>query len=114
MVAVSRVNACGGCTSVHERWALRSGVSSDELAAIGLGDLAALDERSRAAVVYATARAESRFRGPAPPDVAAEAESRLTPEELAAVEAIARAMALANLSANTTAALGNRLRGRSR
>ena len=39
MVAVSRVNACRGCTFVHERWALRSGVSADELAAIGLDDL---------------------------------------------------------------------------
>ena len=48
MVAVSRVNACGGCTFVHQRWALRAGVSSEELEAIGLGDLAALDERSRA------------------------------------------------------------------
>ena len=36
MVAVSRVNACGGCTFVHQRWALRAGVSSEELEAIGL------------------------------------------------------------------------------
>ena len=55
MVAVSRVNACAGCTWVHERWVLRAGVSAAELEAIGLGDLARLDERSRAAVVYAAA-----------------------------------------------------------
>jgi AhpD family alkylhydroperoxidase len=36
MVAVSRVNACGGCTFVHQRWALRAGVSSEELEAISL------------------------------------------------------------------------------
>jgi hypothetical protein len=109
MVAVSRVNACRGCTFVHERWALRSGVTSDELAAIGLDDLATLDERSRAAVLFATARAESRFRGPVPSAVAADAASQLRPGELAAVEAIARAMAFANLSASTVAALRARV-----
>ena len=62
MVAVSRVNACRGCTFVHTRWALRSGVTADELDAIGLADLGRLDRRSRAAVVYATALAEDRFR----------------------------------------------------
>ncbi len=109
MVAVSRVNACRGCTFVHERWATRSGVTPDELAAIGLDDLATLDDRSRAAVLYATARAESRFSVPVPPDVAEEAASRLSPRELDAVEAIAQAMALANLSASTVAALGSRV-----
>ncbi len=110
MVAVSRVNACRGCTLVHERWAFRSGVTSEDLAAIGLGDLGTLDERSRAAVLYATARAESSFSGPVPPDVAAESASRLSPQELDAVEAIARAMALANLSVSTAAALSARVR----
>jgi len=38
---------------VHQRWALRAA----ELEAIGLGDLARLDDRSRAAIVYATALA---------------------------------------------------------
>jgi AhpD family alkylhydroperoxidase len=109
MVAVSRVNACGGCTFVHERWAFRSGVTSDELAAIGLDDLAALDDRSRAAVLYATARAESRFSGPVPPDVVAQAARRLSPRELDAVEAVARAMALANLSVSTLVTLRSRL-----
>ncbi len=79
MVAVSRVNACEGCTFVHERWAGHSGVGADELAAIGLGDLAALDRRSRAAVVYATALAESRFNAPVPPQVAAGGEDTAHP-----------------------------------
>jgi AhpD family alkylhydroperoxidase len=30
LLAVSRVNACRGCTFVHTRWALRSGVTTDE------------------------------------------------------------------------------------
>jgi AhpD family alkylhydroperoxidase len=101
MVAVSRVNACAGCTWVHERWALRAGVSAAELEAIGLGDLARLDDRSRAAVVYAAALAESRFRGTADRELAVLARGHLTAAELRAVEAVARMMALANLSAST-------------
>ena len=112
MVAVSRVNACGGCTFVHQRWALRAGVSSQELEAIGLGDLAALDERSRAAVVYASALAEARFRGPIAPEIAVAAEEHLRVDEMSAIEAVARLMALANLSVSTAEAIAARARGR--
>ena len=105
MVAVSRVNACRGCTFVHTRWALRSGVTSDELDAIGLADLGRLDRRSRAAVVYATALAEARFRTFPPPDVTAAVAAELTPAEIEAVVAVARSMALANLTASTAEAL---------
>ena len=105
MVAVSRTNACRGCSLVHQRWALRAGVGAEELESIGLDDLAALDERSRAAIVYATAAAEGRFRQPVAAEVVAYAAERLTSSELTAVDAIARAMALANLSANTTEAI---------
>ena len=101
MVAVSRVNACAGCTRVHERWALHAGVSTAELEAIGLSDLARLDDRSRAAIVYATALAENRFRGTADRELIALARRHLTATELRAVEAVARMMTLANLSANT-------------
>jgi AhpD family alkylhydroperoxidase len=110
MVAVSRINACGGCTFVHQRWALRAGVSSEELEAIGLGDLAALDERSRAAVVYASALAEGRFRRPIAPEIAAAAAERLTVDEMRAIEAVARLMALANLSLSTAEAIAARAR----
>lgn len=101
MVAVSRVNACRGCTFVHERWAARAGVSAEELEATGLGDFVDLDERSRAAVLFARARAESRFRRPVPAEIAANAAARLTARELEAVEAVARMIALANLTAST-------------
>jgi AhpD family alkylhydroperoxidase len=112
MVAVSRVNACRGCTFVHERWARRAGVTSDDLQAIGLGDLGELDDRNRAAVTYAAALAETRFRGPIGADLAASASEHLTADELAAVDALARTMALANLSANTAEGLFGRLPGR--
>jgi AhpD family alkylhydroperoxidase len=111
MVAVSHTNACRGCSLVHERWAIRAGVSDDELESIGLGDLASLSARSRAAVLYATAAAEARFQQPMPTEVAAYAGEHLTSSELAAVDAIARAMSLANLSASTSEALLARVSG---
>lgn len=107
MVAVSRVNSCRGCTFVHERLASRAGVSSEDLEAIGLGDL---DDRSRVAVAYATALAETRFRGPVRADLAASAADQLSPDELVAVDAVARGMAFANLSSNTAEELVDRLR----
>lgn len=106
MVAVSQVNACGACTRTHQRWALRAGVLSAELEALRAGDLENLDPRSRAAVVYAVDRAERRFAGSASPEIAEAAREHLSVSELEEVEAIARAMALANLSLNTLAALG--------
>jgi AhpD family alkylhydroperoxidase len=112
MVAVSRVNSCRGCTFVHERWADRAGVSPADVEAIGLGELGALDDRNRAAVAWAAALAEGRFRAPAPAGLAAAAADQLTPNELAAIDAVARAMALANLSVNTADALVGRLRSR--
>jgi AhpD family alkylhydroperoxidase len=107
MVAVSRVNSCRGCAFVHESLASRAGVSSEDLEAIGLGDL---DDRSRAAVAYATALAETRFRGPVPADLAASAADQLSPDELVAVDAVARGMAFANLTSNTAEELVDRLR----
>ena len=86
---------------MHQRWALRAGVHGAELEAIGLGDLARLDNRSRAAIVYATALAEDRFRGTPDRELVALARLRRTAGELRAVEAVARMMALANPSANT-------------
>ena len=111
MLAVSRVNACRGCSFVHQRFALRAGVSAEELQAIGLGELTALDGRSRAAVAYATALAERRFRQAPPDEIAAAAALHLSPAERSAVEAVARLMALANLSANTMEATFTSLTG---
>jgi len=110
MVAVSQVNACRGCTSVHVRWAQQSGVTPGELDAIDLGELGFLDRRSQAAVAYATALAETRFR-PVSPDLAAVTAEALTPAEVEAVEAIARMITFANLTVSTAEAVIGRLRG---
>lgn len=104
MVAVSQVNGCADCARLHRRWASRSGVSAAELDAIGTGEVAHLDSRSRAAVVYAVERAERRFRGPPAAEVAAAAREHLSARQLEQVEAITRAMSLANLSLNTLTA----------
>jgi len=58
-------------------------------------------------------RSPRTFASPVAADPAARASDRLTPGELAAVDAVARAMALANLSSNTFEGLLGRL-GRSR
>lgn len=100
MVAVSRVNACQGCTYVHERWALRAGATYEELRNLEIGDLRGLNARGRAAVAYATARAEVNFQEAASADASIASET-LSPREIAAVEAVARAMTLANLTVNT-------------
>ena len=110
MVAVSRVNSCRGCTFVHERLASRAGVSSEDLEAIGVGDLGDLDDRSRAAVAYAAALAETGFRGPIPADLSASVAGQLSADERVAVDAVARGMAFANLSSNTAEELIERIR----
>ncbi len=112
MVAVSQVNACSGCTRVHRRWALRAGVSSTELDALRVGDLERLDARSRAAVRYAVQRAEHRFAGSASTPLEQSAREHLRVRELEEIDAVARAMTLANMSLNTLAALKVRLVGR--
>jgi AhpD family alkylhydroperoxidase len=101
MVAVSRTNQCGGCTRVHRRWALRAGVSQAELDALGAGEDERLDPRSRAAVSHAVNLAEQRFAGAPSAGTGEDAREHLSARELAQVEAIARVIALANLTVNT-------------
>lgn len=109
MVAVSEANACAGCSRVHQRWATRTGVSERELEALGLGDLARLDERSRAAVVYAVDRSQARFSGEPSPEILEVTANWFGPGELFEIEAVARAMTLANLTVSSLARIRSRL-----
>ncbi len=116
MVGVSRANACAGCSRVHQRLALRAGVTDDELEALGLDELAPLDPASRAAVIYAVDRSTAGFPGPvgAPcqdPDVTAAMERHFTPEQVRQVDATARGITFANLSVGTAEALRERFAG---
>lgn len=113
MVGVSRANACAGCSSVHRRWAIRAGVTDDELEALGLDDLARLDPASRAAVVYAIERSGADFAGPADepygdPETAAAMAAHFTADQIEQVDAIARGITFANLSVGTAEALRSR------
>jgi AhpD family alkylhydroperoxidase len=116
MVGVSRANACTGCSRVHQRWAVRAGVTDDELEALGLDDLARLDPANRAAVVYGVERSAAGFPGAvgAPcrePDVDAAMEQHFTPEQVRQVDATARGITFANLSVGTAEALQQRFAG---
>jgi hypothetical protein len=117
MVGVSRSNACAGCSRVHQRWALKAGVTDAELEALGLDDLARLEPADRAAVVYAVERSTTGFPGRdgAPsddPDTAAAMAQHFGPEGARQVDAIARGITLANLTVGTAEAFRARLPGR--
>ena len=101
MVAISELNGCDGCTRVHRRWALRSGVTFAELETLRAPETAQLDPRSRAAVSYAVSRATHGFRGAPRAGLDTAARRHLSARELAYLDAVARAITLANLAANT-------------
>ena len=109
MVAVSRANACGACTRVHEAWAVRAGVSTAELEQISAGELPLMAPEQRAAVVYAAALAEARLGG-VHPHAQAVADAYLGVELQRDIKAIAQLMTFANLSVNTAHVLHRRLR----
>ena len=109
MVAVSEANACAGCSRFHQRLAVRAGVSDEDLEALGLGDLAGLDQRSRAAIVFAVDRSRSDFAGDPPPEIMEAAAGQFTARQLEEIEAVARLMTLANLTVGTARALRSRL-----
>lgn len=114
MVAVSRANACAGCSRVHQRWAVRAGVTDDELEALGLDELARLNPADRAAVVYAVERSTAGFPGPvgAPsedPEINAAISRYFTDEEIRQIDAVARSITFANLTVGTTEALRTRI-----
>ena len=114
MVAVSRANACAGCAKVHQRLALRAGVTDEELEELGLDEMSGLDPASRAAVVYAVERSQAGFPGTvgapcADPEVSAALDAHFTPAEIGQVDAVARGMTFANLSVGTAEALRERI-----
>jgi AhpD family alkylhydroperoxidase len=114
MVAVSHANACAGCSRVHQRWAVRAGVTDDELEALGLDDLARLSPADRAAVVYAVERSGAGFPGPVgaaseDQDVSAAVAAHFSRDEVRQIDAVARAITTANLSVGSFEALRARL-----
>lgn len=99
MVAVSKVNACRGCTWAHTRMAIREGISPDELDRLELP--AAGDRRERVALAYAIARAEDGFRKPPDPELKRALADTFTTEERRDIDAILHLIINANLTSNT-------------
>lgn len=95
MVAVSQANGCRACSTAHRSWALRAGVTDDELAALENRDPAGFDRRTWAAVTWAQERAAALDRL-APPHLEAELERLYTHQERRDLELVADAMTLAN------------------
>ena len=110
MLAVSRENSCSACALVHERWARRTGVPAADLDALRRAEPARLDPASAVAVAYATERARSRFQQPASAAATAALAEQLGHGAVAHVDAVARAMALANVTVNTLKARRRRER----
>jgi AhpD family alkylhydroperoxidase len=101
MLAVSHENSCSACALVHERWALRTGVPAADLDLLRRAESARLDGANAVAVAYATDRARTRFAQPASAAATAALAEQLGHDAVAYVDAVARAMALANVTVNT-------------
>ena len=96
---------CGGCTRVHRTLGAARRCTRPPSWRLFAPEISSISTRaSRAAVSYAVERAERRFAGSASPEIEKSAREHLSASELNQVDAIARAMALANLSLNTLAA----------
>jgi AhpD family alkylhydroperoxidase len=109
MLAVSVVNGCRACCTMHARFALRAGVSSQEIQRFRIGDWADAPAEELVALLFAQHFAESGG-GPTP-----EACTRLTETYGEAktndLMAFIRFAQLTNLFGNTVEALWSRLLG---
>ncbi|MBI3215563.1 MAG: carboxymuconolactone decarboxylase family protein [Mycobacterium sp.] len=104
---VALTNQCRHCQVAHETFALHTGSSPDELAAIVGGDAAVFEPATWTAILYAQALAANDF---APqPALRAETESFLGPRAADLVEATALEMTVANRCGNTYDALLHRV-----
>ncbi|BBX30112.1 carboxymuconolactone decarboxylase family protein [Mycolicibacterium alvei] len=110
MLTVARTNGCRYCSFVHQEWAIRAGVSDEEIAQLEGTDPAHFDRARWSALVYARSLAESNFQS-VPAEVLADVGKHHSRGEQRNVEAVALVMHIVNRSANTMDALASRLRG---
>jgi AhpD family alkylhydroperoxidase len=110
MVAVAEVNGCRFCSFAHREWALDEGVSEAELAQLEGMRPGDFDRRTWLAVTYARSLAAEDF-GSVDPSLVRELAENFSEEEQGDIEVVARAMAVANRSANTLDALSARRNG---
>jgi AhpD family alkylhydroperoxidase len=110
MLTVAQTNGCRYCSYVHQEWAIRTGVSDDEIAQLEGTDPAAFDRAKWSALVYARSLTEHDF-GRVPADILEDVAKHYSPSKRRNIEAAAVVMTIVNRSANTMDALLSRLRG---
>jgi len=110
MLTVARANGCRYCSYVHQEWAIRAGVSDEEIAQLEGTDPASFDRAKWSALVYARSLAENDFKR-VPEEVSHDAAGYHNTGELHDIKAVALVMTIANRSANTMDTLLLRLRG---
>ena len=110
MLTVAQANNCRYCSYVHQEWAIRAGVSDEEIAQLEGADPATFDRAKWSALAYARALADADF-GPVPEEISQEVAKYYTRADRRKIETVALVMSIANRSANTVEAFRSRLRG---
>ncbi len=110
MLTVAQTNSCRYCSYVHQEWAIRAGVSDEEIAQLEAADPATFDRAKWSALAYARALAEADF-GQVPEEISQEVAKYYTRGDRRNIGAVAQVMSIANRSANTVEAFRSRLRG---
>ncbi|MBF6355698.1 carboxymuconolactone decarboxylase family protein [Nocardia higoensis] len=111
MLTVARANGCRYCSYIHQEWAIRTGVSNEEIAQLEGTDLARFDRAKWSALVYARALTEADFEK-VPDEIAQDVAKHYTDGQIRNIKTVALVMTIVNRSANTMDALLARLRGR--
>ncbi|MEW6776403.1 MAG: hypothetical protein AB1405_08925 [Bdellovibrionota bacterium] len=107
-LAVAKKNGCRYCTYIHEGFAAYAGASDEEIATLEGAPLHHFDRKRWIAVQYAVASLGGRID----PHLKSEAKKHYSKEDLAQLEALARAMNLSSLCGNTVDSLLWRLSGK--
>lgn len=110
MLTVTNTNGCRYCSYVHQEWAIRTGVSDEEIAQLEGCDPAHFDRVRWSALVYARSLAENDFQD-VPAEIIDDVTQHFSRSEIRDIETVALVMSIANRSTSTMEALGSRLRG---
>lgn len=109
MLAVSVVNGCRACCTMHSRFALRTGASTEEISKFRMGDWADTPTEELVALLYAQHFAESG--GTSTPEARTRLVETYGEAKTHDLMAFIRFAQLTNLFGNTAEALWSRLLG---